>query len=377
MVGASLALALAPAGVRVGLIEAIPAPVQREPHYDDRATALSAGGQKILASMGVWQRVAQLAAPIRRVHISEQGRMGVAWLEADELALDALGWVIENPRLVVAFQTALEDSDTVLFQPAKVVHIAQDDDGVTVTLEQGGRQSTLRTRLLVGADGARSMVREAIGVSASQHDYGQTAIVANLTPQLDHQGVAYERFTKDGPLAFLPLSEQRCAIVWSVPTAEAEHILSLPEHAFCERINHLFGERLGPIERLGQRQAWPLRRTRADAQRRGRVVLVGNAAHSLHPIAGQGFNLSLRDVMALADTVSTGMDEHALADWEQGRRTDQQRVSGFTDRLNNLFLLDLPLAGSVRGVGIAAFGLSGPVRRLIARYGAGLGVPLR
>ena len=377
MVGVSLALALAPAAVRVGLIEAVPAPVLREPHYDDRATALSAGSQRILATLGVWERVAAAAAPIQRVHISEQGRMGVAWLEAEELALEALGWVIENPRLVAAFQAALAGSGAVLFQPAKVVHIEPDDDGVTVQLEQDGQQMTVRTRLLVGADGARSMVREAIGVGASHHDYGQTAIVANLTPEQDHKGVAYERFTKDGPLAFLPLSEKRCAIVWSVPSAAVEHVLGLPDNAFCERINQLFGERLGPIMRLGQRQTWPLRRTLSDAQRRGRVVLVGNAAHSLHPIAGQGFNLSLRDVMALAETVASGIDDHALSDWERGRRADQQRVSGFTDKLNSLFLLDLPLVGSLRGAGIGAFGLAGPARRLIARYGAGLGVPLR
>ncbi|MFN2300605.1 MAG: 2-octaprenyl-6-methoxyphenyl hydroxylase [Gammaproteobacteria bacterium] len=385
LVGASLVLALAPLGLRVGIIEARARPGPAKAHYDDRAIALADGSRRVLEAIGVWPLVAPHAEPIRRVHVSEAGRPGIAILDAEEMAMEALGWVIENPPLAHAFEAALAHEGTIeRFQPATIIDLEAGAEHVEVEIDAGGVVQRCSTRLLVGADGAGSTVRDRAGIGVSRHEYGQTSVVTNVTTALPHEGVAWERFTPAGPLAFLPLQERRCALVWTVPAGDADTVLSLDDSAFAERVNALFGHRLGAIERVGRRQAWPLARVLAKQLWRGRVALVGNAAHSLHPIAGQGFNLSLRDCTALAEAVAAGIaasddpaDCGALQRWADGRIADQRRTATFIDGLNALFALDLPGVGLARGVGIGLFGLAGPARRLLARYGTGVGVPLR
>lgn len=375
MAGAGVSLALAPLGMRIAIVEARPPQSILAPGYDDRCTALSAGSRRILDALGVWPALAPHAAAIRQVHVSECGRAGSARLDAGELALEALGWVIDNPRLTPAFDGALASCANISrLQPATVVGLRQAGDGVEVDLDLDGIVQTCRAGLLVGADGARSAVRVMAGIDSTTRDYGQTAVVANITPQLSHRGRAWERFTPQGPLAVLPLADHRCGIVWTVATTDADAVMALDDAAFADRLNALFGRRLGEIERVGRRQAWPLVRTLARRQWAGQVALVGNAAHSLHPIAGQGLNLSLRDCAALAKALADG---RSLSDWAAGRHADQRRVGLFVDGLNGLFTLGLPLLGTLRGAGLGAFGLFGPGRRLLARYGAGIGVPLR
>lgn len=372
MVGAATALALGRHGLRVGIIESRPpAATTTAAGYDDRATALSAGSQRILAALGLWQVLKQHAAPIHTVHVSAAGRFGTTELHAGELALEALGWVVENPVLQRVFDDAVTAASWIeMIQPASVTGVAQDQDGVTVTVDDARR---LQARLLVGADGAQSTVRALAGIGHKVHDYAQTALVANFTPTLAHAGRAWERFTRDGPFAMLPLPGERCALVWTAAAERAESLLALDDDAFAAEVERLSGGRLGRILRVGRRQAWPLRRVFADQQLDGRIALVGNAAHSLHPIAGQGLNLSLRDVAALVDALPAGLETPAsLHAWADSRRADQRRVSGFTDCLNDLFQLELPLVGTLRAAGLAAFGLNGPLRRWFARYAAGV-----
>lgn len=384
LVGASLALALAPLGLRVGIVEARPPPAPAQPHYDDRAIALAAGSRRVLEAVGVWPLLAQHAEPIRRVHVSEAGRPGVALLDAAEMAMDALGWVVENPPLARAFDAALNGHGAIdRFQPATIVGCEAGADAVEVEIDAGGIVRRCSTRLLVGADGAGSTVREHAGIDVTRHEYRQTSIVTNVTAALPHRGTAWERFTPAGPLAFLPLQGRRCALVWTVPANDADAVLALDDRAFAVRVNELFGHRLGALERVGRRQAWPLARVLARQQWRGRIALVGNAAHSLHPIAGQGFNLSLRDCAALAEAVVAGIaasndpaDAGALQRWAYERAADQRRTGVFIDGLNSLFALDLPGLGFARSAGIGLFGLAGPARRLLARYGTGVGAPL-
>lgn len=385
LVGASLVLALAPLGLRVGIVEARARPGPAKAHYDDRAIALADGSRRVLEAVGIWPLVAPHAEPIRRVHVSEAGRPGVAILDAEEMAMDALGWVVENPPLARAFDEALGNDGAIeRFQPATIIGLEAGAERVEVEIDAGGVVQRCSTRLLVGADGADSIVRDRAGIGVARHEYGQTSVVTNVTTALPHEGVAWERFTPAGPLAFLPLQGRRCALVWTVPTTAAEAVLSLDDSAFTARVNELFGHRLGALERVGGRQAWPLARVLASQLWRGRVALVGNAAHSLHPIAGQGFNLSLRDCAALADAVAAGIatsddpaESGALQRWADGRVADQRRTGTFIHGLNALFALDLPGMGLARGVGIGLFGLAGPARRLLARYGTGVGVPLR
>lgn len=384
LVGASLALALAPLGLRVAVVEARPRPGAAAPHYDDRAIALAGGSRRVLEAVGAWPLLAPYAEPIRRVHVSEYRRPGVAVLDAGELALDALGWVVENPPLARAFDAALERTPAVeRIQPATILGFSPTADAVEVEIDAGGIVRRCRARLLVGADGAGSVVRERAGIGVSRHEYQQTSVVANISFERPHENSAWERFTPDGPLALLPLRDARCALIWTVPARDAASVIALDDAAFGAHVNALFGHRLGAVTRVGRRQAWPLARTLAHVQWRDRVALVGNAVHSLHPIAGQGFNLSLRDCAALAEAIDTGItstgdpaDRRALQQWADTRSADQRRTGAFIDALNGLFTLDLPGLGTARGAGIGLFGLSGPARRLLARYGAGLGAPL-
>ena len=383
MVGASMALALAPLDLKIAVIDRLAPPQRQAPGYDDRSTALAAGSRRILEAVGVWDALAPDATPIREVHVSERGRLGTAVLSAREVALEALGWVIENPRLAVALDDALARCAGVTrLQPAVLTGITDGADAIEVELDADGVMRRYRARLLIGADGASSAVRELLGIDASVREYGQTAIVANLTPRTLRDGYAWERFTPDGPLAMLPLTGGRCALVWTMPAKLADARLALSDAAFGVAVDELFGGRFGGIARVGRRQAWPLSRTLAAEQRVGRAVLVGNAAHSLHPIAAQGLNLSLRDCAALAEAVAAGLDAGdpadagALEQWERARRADQRRVTGFIDGLNGLFSNDFAGLGALRGGGLGAFGLFGPGKRLLARYGAGIGTPL-
>lgn len=379
LAGAGLALSLLPLGLRVGVVEARPRTEPTPVGDDDRGIALSESSRRILRTVGLWARLEAHATPIRVVHVSETGRAGSVRLDAAELGLEAVGWVVPAPALGAAFGDALAAADLESLQPARVVSVEQSADTVAVGIERDGVITETATRLLVAADGADSTVRTLAGFDAETHDYGQTAIVCNVDARQPHQGVAYERFTPDGPLAFLPLSGSRCAVVWTVKRDAADAILALDDDAFLARVDALFGGRLGPLARPGRRRTWPLSRTLAHGAVKARVVLVGNAAHSLHPIAGQGFNLSLRDCAALTEAIRVGMAESGdpaapgpLAAWTDSRRTDQRRVGGFIDGLNGVFSADYPGAGALRASGLAFAGLFGPLRRAIARFGAGL-----
>ena len=238
--------------------------------------------------------------------------------------------------------------------------------------------TTLSGRLIVAADGADSPLREHFGIGSTVSDYRQTAIVTNITPQLAHNNIAYERFTETGPLALLPMTEQRCAVVWTVASSQVEPIMALDDADFLAALQSRFGYRLGRLERVGRRQAWPLRLVQAKETVRERLALVGNAVHTLHPIAGQGFNLGARDVAVLAevlvDAVSAGEDPGSLqvlqryADW---RARDHRNVTVFTDGLARLFSLPLPALGVARSAGMLAFDLLPPAKRLLTRMTMG------
>jgi 2-octaprenyl-6-methoxyphenol hydroxylase len=235
--------------------------------------------------------------------------------------------------------------------------------------------------VLVAADGADSALREQAGIRVRRIDYGQTAIVTNVTPQLPHENIAWERFTDTGPLALLPMSDQRCGVVWTVASEQTEAIMALDDEAFLERLQERFGNRLGRLQRVGKRQAWPLQLVSATQSVTERMALVGNAIHTLHPIAGQGFNLGARDVAALAevlvDAVRTGEDPGAaavLARYAEWRRSDHRNVTLFTDGLVRLFTLPVPGLGIVRSAGMFALEMLPPARRLLTRLTMGRSV---
>ena len=379
LVGASLAVALGQAGVSVAVVEAAPFASGGQPGYDDRSLALAQGSQRIFTGLGVWSALEPQVCPIRTIHVSDRGRFGFTRLRHDEEGVPALGYVVTARVLGGVLVERLAQLDRVeILAPAQVrdFHIAAD--GVSVELDRDGAAHATGADLLVAADGTDSTIREQLGIETVRRDYGQTAVIANLTPQLPHDNVAYERFTDSGPMALLPMTENRCALVWTVPAAQADEVMQLDDDDFLARVQERFGYRLGRLQKVGRRHAYPLQLVRARESVRPRLALIGNAMHTLHPIAGQGFNLGLRDVAALAEVVVDALhagrdcgDPVVLKGYADWRHRDQQRVMLFTDSLVRLFTQPLAPVALLRDAGMLAMDLCPPAKRWFARLTMG------
>jgi 2-octaprenyl-6-methoxyphenol hydroxylase len=379
MVGASLACALSGQGLHIASVEAVQRETRDEPGYDERAIALAWGTRRILAGLGLWETIEPDATPIHRIKVSDRGHFGAVRMDREDEGLPAIGYVVPARvlgRVLADAVAGLDDVDSLC--PVRIVDTTQAGDHVRVVLEGPDGTESVAARLVVAADGADSVLREQAGIDTVQTGYGQTAIITNVTPQQAHDNVAYERFTDTGPLALLPMSEGRCAVVWTVASGQAGAVMALDDAAFLGRLQERFGQRLGRLTRVGRRQAWPLRLVSARRSVAERLALVGNAIHTLHPIAGQGFNLGARDVAVLAevivDAVRSGGDPGSAAvleryaDW---RRRDHASVTVFTDGLARLFTLPLPGLGVVRSAGMIALDLLPPAKRLLTRLTMG------
>ncbi len=385
LVGAGLACALADlqsgdSKLRIAIIEAVPFRDAAQPSYDDRNIALSQASYRIFQTLGLWQDMIDAATPIESIYVSNRGHFGAVRLHAKDLGVNALGFVAQTRAIGAAFKRRIEQRDNVkLICPASITALEIHNDHADITLKQGQHCSRLSCSLLVGADGAKSKTRELLGIATQTHDHGQSAIVANITPQKPHNNIAYERFTDSGPLALLPMSEQRCALVYSVWHNEVEGMLNLSDEAFLAQLSERFGDRLGKLVKVGQRSSYPLALSRADRTLAKRAVLIGNAAHSLHPVAGQGFNLGVRDIAALAETISDALKENldigndaSLGTFRRWRRGDQQRIINFTEGLVSVFSNPLAAVSLLRNLGLVAVDLFPPVKRLLARQTMGI-----
>lgn len=379
LVGASLALALQASarvrGWKIVLIEAFAPDSEYQPSYDARSTALSYGSQQIYQDLGIWSQVAQRAAAITDIHVSEQGRFAAARLNAQEEGVPALGYVVENAWLGHCLWQALDQQVVEWRCPAQVTSLQPQTGGYQVTLDDG---SNLHCELAILADGGRSGLREQLGISVQRTPYQQTALIANVTPSIAHQGTAFERFTANGPLALLPLPENRCALVWTQPQAQADQVANLPDAEFLQALQQVFGYRLGTFVQVGERHQYPLALVAATEQVRANLVVLGNAAHSLHPIAGQGYNLSLRDTQCLAQTLleETGEALGALPRLQryvQRQQQDQQFTVGFSDQVTRLFSNAQPLLAAGRGLGLLGLELLPPAKHWFAQQAMGLG----
>ncbi|GAB3386295.1 2-octaprenyl-6-methoxyphenyl hydroxylase [Azotobacter armeniacus] len=382
LVGASLALALQEGakarGWRIVLIEPHAPGEAYQPSYDGRSSALSFGTRRIYERLGLWPAIARRAEPILQIHVSERGRFGAARLRAAEEGVPALGYVVENAWLGECLWQAL-DSEVVAWRcPAEVLRMTPLSDGYRLHLDDDGH---LDCALAVLADGGRSDLREQLGIHVHHQPYGQTALIANLTPSEPHRGQAFERFTQDGPLALLPLAENRCALVWTRPAGDAGRLLALDERQFLDELQQQFGYRLGAFRQLGARHPYALTLVEAEEQVRPHLVLLGNAAHSLHPIAGQGYNLSLRDTLCLAEELlgspAEPGDFATLLRYQARQRLDQQLTVGFSDRVTRLFATATPLLADGRSLGLLGLDLLPPAKRWFARQGMGLGTRMQ
>ncbi len=380
LVGSALAVALAPLPVRCVLVEAENPKALEQPSFDSRVTALANGSARILGGLGLWDALRAQAEPILSIHVSERGRFGSARITAAEEGVPALGYTVENRALGAALWERLGGhAGCSVVAPARLARFQARAEGVEAELERGAERIAVRARLLVAADGARSRVRGLLGIVAREDDYAQKAVILNCATSVPHRGAAFERFAPSGPLALLPLTGGRSGVVWTLPAAAADAVAALPDAELAAALQREFGFRLGRIGRVGARAVHPLKRVRSDALGAPRVVLIGNAAMSLHPVAGQGFNLALRDVAALAELIAgaaaRGADPGAvgvLERYAEWRREDQRKVALFTHGLIDLFGRRGPGLGLARGLGLVAFDLLPGAKAALARHTMGI-----
>ena len=397
MIGTSLALALAPLGLRVAVVEAIARREAQQPSFDDRSTALSRSTQRMFEAMGLWEEVVAASTPIANIHVSDKGRFGFSHIDAEEQGVEALGYVVINRVLGEVLQSRLAALRGVdVYCPARIVSIELGTDQATATLTSDDGDKTLSCHLLVAADGANSAVREMMGISVSRREYGQRAVIGNLLPEKSINNGAFERFTPEGPLAILPVADKRAGFVWTVSESDADRVLALDDDGFLTEIQEAFGYRLGKFSCVGKRAAYPLILSKALRLTAARSVLIGNSAHGLHPVSAQGFNLGMRDVAALCDCIADahtkGSDpfvsgDSVLLDRYAGwRRSDQKKLVHFTDNLVRLFGSTRPGLRTLRNIGMLGFDFIPGVRSVFAKHTMGLagelprlsrGVPIR
>ncbi len=381
--GPALALALAGAGLSVAVFDARPAPARAEVGFDGRAYALALASKRLLAAIGVWDRVAERAQPIEKI-VTADGRPGEGaspWhlsFDAAEIEEGPMGFMLEDRFLYAAFLAALEEADgVVLHSGARVVAQEAGPAGVRVTLDDG-REMT--GRVLVGCDGRGSMTAQRAGITRSGWMYGQTALVTAVKHEKPHESTAWQFFMPHGPLAILPLAGgYHSSIVWSERAADAERIQAMGDEDYLAALRPRFGDFLGEIALAGARFSYPLSLSLANAWVAERLALVGDAAHGVHPIAGQGLNLGFRDVAALAEVLveaaRRGEDIGALdvlTRYEQARRFDTTLMALGMDGVNRLFSNDNPVLRLTRDLGLAAVNALPGLRRGFIRQAAGL-----
>jgi len=376
MVGASFALALRATKLRTLLIEGVPPDSTAQPSFDERTTALGNGSRQIFESLGVWNAMAADASAIRSIHVSDAGRFGVARLDAREQGVPAFGYVVPNRTIGrVLWRELREAPNITLVVPAQVKAATLSEEFVELEVLAEGGTECIRAAVAVAADGAGSVLRASAGIDADIEDYEQVAIVVNAATERPNTGEAFERFTPSGPLAVLPTAGGGYTVVWAVRPERAAELTALDDAAFAAELLAAFGWRVGRWTRVGRRHTYPLALSRAAETVAGRVVLIGNAAQALHPVAGQGFNLGLRDAATLAEMLAAAAAApdfgELLARFAAWRAEDRKGVTRFTDGLVKLFGSDLPGMGLVRNFGLLLFDMSPAAKRALSRVSWG------
>ena len=392
LVGASLACALADSALRIAIIEAFPFSnndTEYHPAFDARSVALSYVSKQIFAGIGLWSPINKLGiAAIKKIHVSDRGHAGITRLNSEDEKVEALGYVVETRVIGKALFDALnKHSNISLIAPATLSAFELSEKQATIKIDQEGETRSLTTKLLVAADGGDSIVRRMSGVKVRERQYEQCAVIANVATDRPHQNQAFERFTDTGPLALLPMAsidkehrEESCrfSLVWTISRKQQDEVMSWDDETFLEHLRQRFGERAGQFIQASKRHVYPLSLMRAQEHVRERLAIIGNAAHTLHPVAGQGFNLGLRDVAALSQVIIDALHEDKdigalttlqhYADW---RRRDHIQTAMATDSLVKLFSNNfLPLA-ALRNLGLLVVDLVPPLKKVFARHAMG------
>ncbi len=383
LVGLACAEALAQAGFRVLALEAHSPQLAAQSAYDDRTLVVGAAARHFWQNLGIWPVVAAEAVPITSVHVSQRGHFGSALFRASELGVDALGHVVEARRVGLALLERVQENPRITWlSPASLQAFAVRDTGETTAVElifdHQGEKHTAQTGVLLAADGARSSIRDQLGLETRSHDYKKTAVICNVSTEKPHQGQAFERLTPDGPVAMLPFRGGRCGFVWSMPRQQAETLLSGDDATFLQAAQERFGYRLGRFTRVGKRSSYPLHRIEVPQQVSPGVVLMGNAAHTLSPVSAQGLNLAVRDIAQLVDTMTQARaqgqslgDLTVLNNYQQARSADQHATVQYTDDLMRWFAIDAFPVPTLRSAAILASGLSPALQARLFRHGSG------
>ena len=372
LAGASLAIALAPLAYNIKVIEAVAFKASEQPSYDDRTLAMSHSSCRILSAIGLWDDLEEHATAMRKIFVSELNRPGLVMLDAAEMNLSEFGHVVEARRFGAAVTAQLEQTENIeVISPAKVVGIDNGEDSVTLNLQSDNGDEELIASLVVAADGANSFIRSHLQIPTETRDYSQTAVICNITPEIEHQGRAYECLPETGPFAVLPHTGIRCGLVWSVASGEAQALLELDDATFLRRAEERFGDHLGAFLKVGKRTAYPLKLVRAKEDVRERLLVIGNAAHAIHPVGAQGFNLALRDVAVLAEILADdgGSDpgqSFLLNQYSRWRKQDQRGTIAASDGITRLFSHPSMLAAGLRTSGLIAHALLPSLRRKTA-----------
>jgi len=382
MVGASLVAALRNfvgekhKDKKIAVVEAHPFNSSSQPSFDDRSIALSYGSRRILESMGLWEKLATEIEAIKSIHVSDRGHLGATRISYTEEKVEALGYVVENRVMGRVLMNEVESLKHIdWFCPATIQTLEQTENQISVQIKTGQGEQFIEGKLLVAADGVQSVTRHLAGLDVKREDYKQSAIIANVQTDQIHQGIAYERFTDSGPIAFLPMTENRYSVVWTCEVQDTSRIMQLTDDEFKNELQQRFGYRAGNIEKTGERFSYPLAYTETEQLTKGRVVIIGNAAHALHPVSGQGYNLALRDVAELAEMIVENEDPGhplLLAEYHAKRLKDMHRVYRITDSMVRLFSNNNAPLGHLRASGLIALNLISPLRSLMARQSMGL-----
>ena len=388
MVGVTLALLLSrEPSLAITLVESISfpslapdAPLPYRPSFDARNTALSRRTVATYTDLGLWNELQLHATPIHEIHVSERGHFGMSRLVADEENVESFGQCIENAWMGLVLLRALKRCTNVtVHDGATLTGIRQQGTHVSADIKKGDKLFTLNAPLLVAADGANSPCREMLGINATTTPYGQVALVTTVATHLPHKQIAFERFTESGPMALLPLPEDRRSVVWTLPVGSEQALIDCSDESFLAQLQVAFGKRAGRFVKTAKRFAYPLALTVAQTQTQPRAVILGNAAHALHPVAGQGFNLCLRDCLALVERIvqrhreGGDIGEFALLqDYEKSRLQDQHNVTAFSDRLVRGFSNNTPGLTLARNIGMVTFDLFPAAKQALARYAMGL-----
>ena len=378
LVGASLACALEPLDLDITVLEATPLQHDHQPSFDERTIALTYSSRRVLEGIGLWPEITSDAGPIHRIHISNRGHSGFARLDRNLIGTDALGYVIPTRTLGHALTERLRNNPRVDYRcPAEVNSIDHDPQNSSIRVEVAGEQFS--SSLVVLADGGRSSLGQSMGLKSKEKQYDKEALIGIVGVDRDQDATAYERFTRHGPLALLPLDERRYALAWTLPKAQASEMVTLPERVFLEELQDAFGDRVGFFSRCDRLKTYPLRRVEVEMPVGDRLIALGNAAHIVHPVAGQGFNLGLRDVAHLAEEILYGLknnkdigDFEVLAQYARLRHRQTKRVMRFTEGLLQVFTNDYPGLSSGRNFALNMLEILPPAKRILLKRTTGL-----